>query len=718
MVTSVQLGNFYTVNGRNVLGGSGGSGIDSQSLIKSLTDAKALPATKLQDQVKLNDSRSKALSDYKTLLSKFQDAANFLRNPPGVANETSNAFAYTKANVSYDTSSGGTAPLTVTTSPGATQNTYLIDQIISTAKATKQTTNNFSISDADQKVVYSSAGAGQFGAGTIVVKGATITLNDGDSLNSVASKFNAVSATTKIAATVVKVSTGTYSLLFSSTQTGTDAAFNLTSNATVTSAVPADVLTHLTFTNTQTASNASFILDGVTFTRQTNAISDVINGLTFNLQQATTTDITVTVDPDTDTAKNAIINFANTYNDLRKFYAKQTEVGTDGKFKDTAVLANSDVLRTSISTIGDQVSRIVAGLSGNYTRLSDLNVTSTDLPATDTDPLVRNILTIDEGKLGSALSSNFSDIRKVFEYTFTSSDSRVKVFSRSNNASVQNFDLTIDPDSGIYRATYTLSGGGTGRVDLDATVGDSGITLRGSSVAKETKQRTGQFAIPTSGTQAVYASPVSGQFGAGTIRVKGIDITLDDGDSLDTVANKFNAVKSTTGIDATVVKVSDGFYRIDFRGTQTGIANGFDLSSPTTVTNATPSTVLSNLTFTTTQAAADATTSALDGLVLVYGATTATTSTIKTTQGIGDLTYNFSSDILKRDTGQLDQEIKSITDATTRYNDNIKKINDQVDTYREQLVSKFAALESAISKVNTLLQSLDANQQAKNNSSN
>ena len=52
MVSSIQLGNFFSFGGRTVSGSAGGSGIDTESLIKGLTDAKLIPATKLEDQIK------------------------------------------------------------------------------------------------------------------------------------------------------------------------------------------------------------------------------------------------------------------------------------------------------------------------------------------------------------------------------------------------------------------------------------------------------------------------------------------------------------------------------------------------------------------------------------------------------------------------------------------------------------------------------------------
>lgn len=69
MVTQIQLGNFYTSNGRTVSGGVSGSGVDTEGMIKALTDARRLPAVSFENRVKTNDAKTKALGEFQTLLT-------------------------------------------------------------------------------------------------------------------------------------------------------------------------------------------------------------------------------------------------------------------------------------------------------------------------------------------------------------------------------------------------------------------------------------------------------------------------------------------------------------------------------------------------------------------------------------------------------------------------------------------------------------------------
>ena len=284
MVTSIQLGNFFTSGGKTVLGGVGGSGLDTQGLVKGLTEAKRLPAVALEDKVTKNDKVSSALNEFKTLLATFKDAVSFLRNPPGVANQASNAFAYTKADVTTNDGSIAGNYLSVATSPGVTPQIFNVSDIASVASAKQQSTGNITFIspattfDADSDFVTAVATGNHFKVGTVTVNGQAITLEAGDSLNDVAAKFNARKTDTGIAANVIKVSDNNYRLVFTATKTGLTSNFNLN-----TMSDPGGVFNGTVFANLQTASNAVFTLNGVEITRENNAISDVVNGVTFNI---------------------------------------------------------------------------------------------------------------------------------------------------------------------------------------------------------------------------------------------------------------------------------------------------------------------------------------------------------------------------------------------------------------------------------------------------
>lgn len=600
MVSQIQLGNFFSIGGKTVSGGAGGSGIDTQSLVKGLTDAKLIPATKLQDKIKINDDKTVALGEFQTLLGKLKDAVAALHGPPGVGNAADDAFKYRTANISSNTSVAGGDYVSVTASPGAALQSYTISDITSLARAKKQSTGDINIATADAAAVSATPAAGQFKAGTFTLKGQSITFIAGESLNSVAAKFNSLADKTGISASIIKITTGKYQLSFSATKSGTDADFDFNNVSPAGTLVDAGgVFSSVTISDKQDADNAVFKMNGVSITRQSNNISDLVDGVSFILKQdmvsAPATEVTVEIAADQMIEKNSIINFINTYNDLKIFAAKQSEVGDDGFYKDTAVLSDSALLRNTMNSISSQLSSIVSGLGVNApSRLADLGITFIDQAATKDTPKVRNLLTVDDGKLTTAIANDPEAVRKVFAFDFTTDNTALRVFSRTNALAASSFSLAITPSTSTFTATYD-NGSGPVTIDMDAT------------------------AVVNSGTGLTTGYSLKGK--AGTV---------------------------------------------------------------------------------------------LEGLVLVYASTADSTASVTTTQGIADKLFNIADPALKTDSGSLAVELNALKDADTRLNDNIAKINADVEIYRQQLLDKFARLEQAIANINTLLSSIKANDDARN----
>ncbi|MBV8938593.1 MAG: flagellar filament capping protein FliD [Alphaproteobacteria bacterium] len=594
MVSSITLGSFANLNGKNVLTGAGGSGLDSKTIIDALVQAQQTANVKpLQDQVTANTNKSTALTQLQTLVTSVQSAANQLRNVPGFNTASQNAFDYVTTSVTSNTGVAGSSYVAVSAEPGSTPQSYNISQVQSLAQATTQTSGVFTLPDANQPVVSATPGAGQFGAGTITIKGAAITLNAGDSLNLVASKFNAASGQTGITANVVQGASGQFQLVFIATQTGTANAFDLKSAGTVSD--PSGVLAHVAITTKQPAADAEFTLDGVDVTRSSNIISDAVSGLTFTLQQPTPngTTLTVGVQPDVTTAKNAIINFMNAYNALKEFQAKQTQLNSDGTYATGSVLATDNVLQSTANSLSGYVSNVINGLSGTVNSLASIGITFTDLPQqTDssgnvTQPYTRNVLTDDDTQLTNALTSNFSQVANLFQFSFTSDNPNLAVYTRTNALAVNNFQLNINPGTSTFQATYS-DGSGSHTVNLTATPSSSG---------------TGYTLVGQAGT-------------------------------------------------------------------------------------------------------------ALSGLTMLYASNAAATINAGATQGIGDLVYNYTSNLLDPIGGAIAVEQNAITTSNTQLQKSITQQNSLIDSYQSQLLVKFSALEQAISAANTLMSSFSAQQAA------
>ena len=467
MITQIQLGNFFSENGRNVVSGSA-SGLDIKGLVDGLATAKRQPAVLLETKVTNNEKVSTALTTFKKKLQTMEDAANFLRNPPGVANAADNIFDFRKASVSSNSSVSGDTYVNITAVPGAAASQYQIN-VNSLATHSNYTTNTFALTDADTSAV---GGTGPFNAGILHLgaSGTAITLTAGDTLNNVVAKVNAVKSTSGVEASIIKVSNGNYRVAFKSVDTGT------ATNYSITGLNPG--IFNVGFATSTLATDASITFDNTTITRSSNSIDDIVTGVTFNLLQATPpgTNLTVDIAADHDLAKQGILNFVNAYNDLKLYASQQTALGDDGQPLADSVLANNPTLTTTFTRLNAELSGAVNGItSGDPSRLSELGITFGDFPGDDKTPFTRNILTVDDDKLTAVLASNFDKVRKVFEFDSVSDNANLQVFKRTNALSVSDVSLNINRTSGVYQATY-----GTTTVTLDSqSLSDGSLVLTG-----------------------------------------------------------------------------------------------------------------------------------------------------------------------------------------------------------------------------------------------
>lgn len=604
MVSQITLGNVFQENGKTVIGGSQ-SGFDTQGLIDALTAARSQPATNLTTKNKTIDSQISAYSSLNSLLGAFKSAADVLRNPPGVQNASQNIFAYRTATASASNGIAASNYVNITAAPGASVQNFSIDEVQQLAQQTKQHTDVFTLADTTTASAVTASGvhtAGLFSAGTVTLKtidgsgDASITLNENDSLQAVVNKFNAVSNHTGIQANILQITTGQYEITFTGTKTGAANGFDLRNAAGPANTVKTDAdgvfsMISPSVVNTQGAQDSIFTIDGTDIQRSTNSISDALSGITFTLQHATPalTTIDVNINPDTTIVANAIQSFADAYNAFRLFASKQNERNADGTPKTDAVLANDSTLRSIISSVGSEVTKIVSGITGgDPSALSDVGISFTQFNGDDTNPATSNIMSISTDELNSALASNFTGVAALFQYQMSSDNANLSTFSRTNGLNVSSF--TVTKVGSIFQASYT-----------DPATGDPAL------------------------------------------------------------------------VDLTATALSGG---------------GFSLKTPTD--------------------------SALAGLTLLYTSSSIADATIHvtTTQGIGDRLYNALDSMINTTSGTVTNAVKSLTAEENRNTDQITKINDQVALYRDQLTSKFAALESALTQANSLLALLNAQSNA------
>jgi flagellar hook-associated protein 2 len=83
--------------------------------------------------------------------------------------------------------------------------------------------------------------------------------------------------------------------------------------------------------------DARLVVDGLTYYRESNTVSDLVSGVTFTLKAPSTSEVTVRLQPDADHAVAALEEFIARYNDVLDYLGQQTFV--DGKNNRRGILA-------------------------------------------------------------------------------------------------------------------------------------------------------------------------------------------------------------------------------------------------------------------------------------------------------------------------------------------------------------------------------------------
>ena len=429
------------------------SGVDWDSLIEAAVSAKTAAADTIDTKISDNEAKLEAYEEMQTLLQDVVTAAQALRSPSGTSAKADDVFldraAYLTANGDVDESS----VLSVTVEDGSDFGTYDVE-ILQIAKAHKVISAGVTSKTAD--LGYD----GVFSIGLDGGESTEITIDSDMSLSEIAEAINDVSTTSGITASVVKVSDSEYELLLTAGDTGVDI---------VTSSVSGDdVLAGIGLTDSsgnftdvlQESQDAIVSLDGVEITRSSNDIDDIIDGVTFHLYGETPDDTSVTVEVDTDlsSVKEAIQSLVDAYNAYREFAYTQQQVTTSGSAADDALLFGDGTLRSANNQISDALSTMIDKLS-----IADIGLSFDST----------NNLVLDEDVLDDALLEDVEAIQSLLSFDMTSSSSSLGLLARGASAPTSfTLEIEVDDDGNITSATadgVALEVSGTRLLGTDGT---------------------------------------------------------------------------------------------------------------------------------------------------------------------------------------------------------------------------------------------------------
>jgi flagellar hook-associated protein 2 len=430
MATSIgtSFGTLSTEGGSPRLG-SKVFGVDVNELVKNLTEAKKIPIQKQQVRIDGNTTKIESLQKLKTLTNDLATATRDLRNPNVVMGGT-DVF---KAKAAFAQSSNST-PATQIVRITPSKNTEVADFTLKLNRLATADVINASKTFTAQSVQPLSAD------GVLTINGTNINLTASMTLEEIESAIDAVAGTTRVKADLVKISDSSYGLTLKASDTGK--AIQLTGST-------ADTLTALGLAlsgKIDTDLSAEMVYNGVTVTRPTNTVKDLVPDVTFDLLSADpAATVSVTIDEDASAVKDAVIKFVDAYNAVLAFSKEQRKINADGTVPESAVLFNDSALRSLTNGLQGIVSGAVAGVSG----LNNLRAAGITMSADST-------LVINDTVLDAAILEKPDQVRKLF--AFQSAASNGDVFTLGRPATLgtlagQNITVNVTATSGTGKAT-------------------------------------------------------------------------------------------------------------------------------------------------------------------------------------------------------------------------------------------------------------------------
>ncbi len=358
---------------------SGGlaSGIDSNSLIKTLVQIEKAPIQKLAQKKSAYQSQISLIGKIKSSLSDLAAKAKAL--------DTAKELLTMDGTSSDDKMFGASA----TGDAAAASYAVEVQQV---GLAEKNRSDGFATSDTVKA-----------GTLTISVKGGAdqvVTIEDGDSLAEVAAKFN--DTITGAKASIISDGTNSY-LSVTADDTGHTIGGVASDALVITEAYTGGTGNNLNLTEIQAAQNAQLTIDGLAIESESNSVQTALTGVTINVKKVTTAAETLTIAPDNTAIEAKLQEFVDSYNKAIDLVLTETKVTANTNRE--ATLSGDATIRNLRSILSNAVNYSVESLAGaKYDALASIGIKTE----------ATGKLKLDSKELQKGLEANINNVSKLF----------------------------------------------------------------------------------------------------------------------------------------------------------------------------------------------------------------------------------------------------------------------------------------------------------------
>jgi len=420
----------------------------------------------------------------------------------------------------------------------------------------------------------------------------------------------------------------------------------------------------------QKAQDAVINIDNTTLTKNSNTITDAIQGVTLNLLQVDASNaVTLTVTSDSSGLSDKIKNFVSAYNEVNKFLNDQ--FAFDPKIKKAGTLLADATVRAVQSLLKRIVTGSIPGLSSGKSNLSQIGITSDGKTG---------VLSVDDSKLSAAITSDPDGVKRLFLGLGTATNSAIRFVGLGNKTGAGTYGIAIS-----IAPQKALLGGVS-----DATFQDlSSVGLTNA-----------EFLSFISSNNYTAASPTTTAF----------SITLTAGSKINAIVSALNSTFESkhaalsASNDSGRLKITSTDYGKDIRftvvsdqagSTQTGIGSvGLTAQGVNVAGTINGHTATGNGNVLTSGSGF-----AEDGLrISTETTTTGLFGTIAVSRGVGDRLVASLADYTDPTSGIFIGKTNTLQGTVDRISTNITKINDRIAKEGVRLRAQFVRLENLLGK--------------------
>ncbi len=392
------------------------------------------------------------------------------------------------------------------------------------------------VADGDSLTISGTRGDGSVFTKTFNVTSTSTYQDLVDSLNDASDAFGSGSRTATVSidssgALVVTDDTGGDSRLALSIVANNEGGGTLDFGSVATSTIGRDI-------EISRGQDAQVEIDGTFLTRSRNVVTDVVAGVTINLDEVSSGEVTVEVERDLSAAVDAVDAFVKAYNAVSEYVNGQFDGAGAEEDRLQKPLSGDSILRQMRSELrGIMETRMTLGVTGDLIRLADIGIEVNQEGTYD----------FDQDALRSALETDATSVTRLFSNYGTGSTSSVEFVAAGD-----------ETESGIYGVEITTAA-------AQATVTGTGFS--GTYVDDGTPDT---LTITDAGTESTYDVELSnGMSMAEIVDAINLELQTTEARVLQSQNALFSDAVGTAATDSTLLQ---DLY--DEGGTTLGIADG------------------------------------------------------------------------------------------------------------------------------------------------